>query len=130
MKKELLGRWWNVEREIRLNKEGKVIGLILSFNGKKVYYTKRTPGHFYIKGLGFGLQKAILPTLFKMGIMTVCIDYFGKQGRKLYISHIADWVESTEVIDYVKDRDSEQLESYGQQKVLAKAKMKEIKIGM
>ena len=116
-----------MEKEVRLNKDGKVIGLVLRDREKRIYYSHRTKEHFYRKAGGFGLQKAIIPKLFRWGILMVVLDYHGIKGRRLFVSHIGDWIASDIEIDYVKDRvEVGTIETYGQQKCIAKSEMKEI----
>ena len=57
----------------------------------------------------------------------VVLDYHGIKGRRLFVSHIGDWIASDIEIDYVKDRvEVGTIETYGQQKCIAKSEMKEI----
>jgi len=127
--KYLLGGYWRTIRDVKLNKEGVKIGSILegTINHEKIYYTYRTKDHFYRKGTGFALNSSLIPYLFKHGVRRVVIDYHGERGRVLFISHLADWIANNERIDYVKDRENV-TETYGNQAVLDKRQMTEVKL--
>ena len=118
-------------KPMSLNRNGKVIGQLVKFlyKGKWIwgYYSPRTPGHYFIKHRGFGINHDVLLNLYdQWKIDWVIIHYKGVKREKYLLSNIEkDWFPSNIRVEYSKEFD-DHMESYSYQVILPESKMVEV----
>lgn len=112
-------------KNVKLNKNGKVIGSIVLYKGKYYYYSKRISIHFFIKFEGLGLDKTLLrkmtiPSEKKEDILFqkingIIIFYDGDKEKRFYMVDPYEWLDG---IPYGTAKEFEgEIQSYGEQKI-------------
>lgn len=114
-------------RDVRLNREGKKIGELVWYGNKIYYLTERNDSHYMVKHHAFGIDKGILkhildneieyskPMQDKNFILFMIFHYRGARERRYYIIDPMKIEELNINEQYVKDTDSNTIESYGSQ---------------
>lgn len=118
-------------KPIKLNRDGKIIGHIVTYKDKYYYFSHRTSEHFFRKFQGLGMDKTLLrkmtiPTgkpedlLFEK-INGIIIFYDGEKEKRFYISDPYDWIDG---IPYgtAKEFDGD-IQTYGEQIIMPIKKM-------
>lgn len=116
----------NYLKEVRLNKDGKVIGFVVKYRHKYYYLSKRSYVDDHVFRMfqgGFGLDKALFKSIllgknemFKK-IEGIIILYDGKSEKRYFYASLDTWLEHSEDYSTSKEKDNV-LETYGEQKIL------------
>lgn len=118
----------NYIKEVRLNKEGKIIGYIVTYKHKYYYLSRRANTNeqehvFRIFNGGFGLDKALYKSILRgdnelySKIQGVIILYDGKREKRYFYADLDTWLEHSEDYSTSKEKDGS-FETYGEQKIL------------
>ena len=103
-------------KEVRLNKDGILIGKIIRWKDRLAYLTWRNKEHYYRKNSGFCVDKNLLLELIQEDyIDLVIVEYKLVNGDlRYFISDVDTWILNGEIISYTKERDGT-IETYGTQ---------------
>jgi len=77
----------------------KFMGCVAFFKNIKVFVThvKHPDKHFYVKGLGYPVNYALLCRLHSVGVQYVVVPENGKRGFNVYIAPISDYIRGVVV---------------------------------
>lgn len=73
--------------------DGKGVGEERRYDGQKVFEKKCTPEHYFKIFQGFGIAEEVIKKLIERDIDFIRIHYFGKKGRKVYVTTPLEWLE-------------------------------------
>lgn len=126
----LTEKMFNKIKDVKLNRDGKVIGSFVIFRSKLYYYTHRTSEHYFIKYKGLGLDKVLLRKMTSLKekpddlfgrIQGIIVFYDGEREKRFYFVDPFDWDDG---ITYGTAKEfNGEVQSYGEQKIYPMAKM-------
>jgi len=70
----------------------------------QVYYTERTPKHFFYKFQGYGISTTILDELKSRGIRQIQLKYYGKEKITFYKTALDQWILKGKKYKYGNDQ--------------------------
>ena len=115
-------------KEVRLNKDGPIIGYIVTYRHRYYYLSRRAYSEkqdhvFRMFNGGFGLDKTLFKAILKgdnklyAKVEGIIILYDGKKEKRYFYASLDTWFENAKDYSTRKEKDGS-FETYGEQKIL------------
>ena len=125
---------FHIIKVLRLNHKGKIIGKLVGYKGTMYLLKYCEPQHYFVKHRGIGCDFSALKEMVKLEKqmklaygadfkLNVLVFYNGIKEKRYYLADLWDWVMSDIDVNYSKNFEGNDWETYGRQLVLPLSQM-------